>query len=116
MESGKHLSDAAASGIAPNHDVAQTKLLSETFNVLDVVLDQIGALGIPGGVAMAAHIHGQHVISRCKVRRDVVEGMRDPSDAMQHDQRRLVRGAPLEIVNAQTIHVDESVIRLWGLE
>ena len=60
---------------------------------------------------MAAHVDGQHVMIAREVRRDVIERVRVPRDAMQQDHRRPVGGAPLEIVKAQAVDGHEPIGR-----
>ena len=64
---------------------------------------------------MTSHVDGHDVILRSKVWRNVVERVRDASDAMQHDERRFLRRSPVEIVNSQAIDRDETIDRLRGL-
>jgi hypothetical protein len=58
MHSGKNLCDTSTGGVTPNHDVLKTKLLGQTFDVLDIILDQIGPLRIPVRISMATHVNG----------------------------------------------------------
>jgi hypothetical protein len=74
-----------------------------------VILDQIPAFGMPGGVAVAAHVDRDHVITRREMRRQVIEGAGDAIEAVNHDERRLVRIAPVHVVDAQTVDRDEAV-------
>ena len=62
---------------------------------------------------MPAHVDGDDVIIRRENRRKVIELMRHPADAMQHNERRFVGGTPVQIVKAQAIH-DEETVRVAG--
>ena len=90
MQPRKNLRDAATGGIAPNHDISKPKLLSQTFDVLDVIFNQICGFRIPIGIAVTAHVNRHHVIARREMRSDVIERVRDTADSVQHDQRLLV--------------------------
>src|SRR5262245_50654330 len=85
MESCKDLRDTAAGRIAPDHNVPKAELLGKTLNVLHVIFNKVRAFGIPARIAMPAHIDGQDVVARGEMRRDVIKGVRNPPDAMQHD-------------------------------
>jgi hypothetical protein len=58
---------------------------------------------------MPAHIDRHDVISGCEVRGEMIEGVRHPPDAVQQDKRWFVLVAPIEIVNAQAVHLYEAV-------
>ena len=58
---------------------------------VDHVLDQIGAVRVPRGVAVPSKIHRDHVVVRGEANREVIEAVRVSTDAVQHDQRRLAR-------------------------
>src|SRR5215813_13582166 len=85
MESSKHLRDTTAGGIAPDHDVPKTKLLGETFNVFHIIFDKVCAFRVPIRISVPTHIHRHHVIPWCEMRRNVIKGMGDTTDAVQHD-------------------------------
>ena len=58
---------------------------------------------------MSAHVDGDDVIISHECRGQMIELMRHAADAMQHDERRLVRGTPVQIVKTQAVHNDEPV-------
>src|SRR5262245_13801125 len=109
MQSRKDLGYSSTRRIAPDHDVSKPQLLRKTLNVFYVVLHQISAFRIPVRIAVTAHIDGHHVIPRGKMWRDVVKRMGDASDAVQHDQRLLIRCTPFEVMNAQPVYGDETI-------
>ena len=53
---------------------------------------------------MPAHIDRHHVIVRREIRRDVIELMRHPADAVQHDETAAYFRAPVQIVEPQAVH------------
>ena len=63
---------------------------------------------------MAAHVDGDHPIIARQVRRDVIERVRVPGDPVQHDERRLFRSTPVEIVQAQAVDRDKTILKLRG--
>src|SRR5207244_1451865 len=97
-------------------DFLKAKLLSQAFDVLDIILDQIRSLWIPSRIAMPAHIDSHDVIVRSEVRRDVIERVGHSANAVEHDERLLVRCAPFEVMDAQSANGDESVGGLLCLE
>ena len=60
---------------------------------------------------MPTHVDCKDVVIAGKARREMVERMRDAPDAVQHDERRLVRAAPVQVMNAQAVNGDEPVGR-----
>ena len=58
---------------------------------------------------MTAHVQRDDAIVAGEVARQVIEGVRVARDPVQEDQRRLRGGAPLEIVEAQTVDRREAV-------
>ena len=54
---------------------------------------------------MATHVHGDHVMALEKMRRQMVEVVRDAGDAVQQYQRLFAASAPVEIVNTNTVRV-----------
>ena len=88
---------------------AEPQLRDEPLEILDVVLDEVRALGTPARVAVAAHVEREHVVVAREVGRDVVEGVRVPRDAVQQDHRRLRGVAPFQIVKAQAVDRREAV-------
>ena len=59
---------------------------------------------------MAAHVNRENVIVVVELRRDVVEGVGDAADPVQHDEGLLALGAPVKIVQAQAVDGDEAVL------
>ena len=90
-------------------DAADSQLPDEPFEILDVVLDQVRALGTPARIAVAAHVDGEHVVVAGEVDGDVVEGVGVLRDAVQQNQRRLRGRAPLEVVEPQPVHRHGSI-------
>src|SRR5207249_10204113 len=109
LQSGKYLRDAATGRISPNDDISKLKLRGKTFDVFDVVLDEIGALRIPIGIAVTAHVDCHHVIVLVEVRGNVVEGVRHAAYAVQHDQGRLIGRTPIQVVDPKTVDGHETV-------
>jgi hypothetical protein len=101
MQPGEHLRHAAAGRVAEQRDALQPQLRHQIFEILDVILDQVIAFGIPIRVAVAAHVDREDVKVAREVRREVVEGVRVPRDPVEQDHRRLLRAAPIEVVQAQ---------------
>ena len=58
------LNDTAACRISPEDEVAKSELLHDAFEVTNVILDEITPLRIPAGVAMSAHVDGDHAMGR----------------------------------------------------
>ena len=58
---------------------------------------------------MAAHVDGQHVVAGVEMRGQVIESTRDAIEAVHHDERRLVGIAPIDVVDAQAIDVEDVI-------
>src|SRR5690606_11813737 len=79
----------------------------------DVIFDEIVAVGVPAGIAVAAHIDGQNMEVADETRGNVVERVGYTTDAVQHDQRLAAFSAPIEIMNAHAVVAfDETIYRL----
>src|SRR5947208_1808909 len=114
MHTREYLRYSSAGRVPPDHDVAKSQLLCDSDDVFNVILYQIGSVGIPGRVTIAEYIYSHHVLLRCEIRRDVIERMRHASDAVKDDYRLFVRGTPVEVMDAEAIDCDETVG--WLLE
>ena len=53
---------------------------------------------------MAAHVDRHHVVVALEMRRQMIELMRHAADAVEHDKRRLLRRAPIQVMKPQSIH------------
>ena len=108
---GVDLDDAAAHRVPVEHDVLQIELLDQRVEIARVVLGQVLVLGGPVGVAVTPERHGDDVIVLVEERRDLVEAVPRPVDAVQHDERALAGIAPVDIVNlASLLRGDELVL------
>src|SRR5262245_27237801 len=112
MLASEDLNDAAAGGIAPEHQVAKRQLLNDTLEIADVILDEVTSLRIPARVAVAAHVDREHAVIRGESRREMIERTRVAIKPVNHDHRRLSLPAPVDVVNAKTIDVEEAIRRL----
>src|SRR4051812_16213307 len=112
MSTSEDLRDPAACRVAPQHDVAKIHLRDEALDVAHVVLDEVAAFRVPAGIAVAAHVYGEHVKTLGEVRREMVERLRHAPDAMQQDHRLCIRIAPFEHMDAKAIDGDEALHRL----
>ena len=104
MQAGEHLHDAAARRVAEQREAPQPQRVDERLEIPDVVLHEVGAFGTPRRVAVPAHVEGDDVVVAGERRRDVVERVRVPGDAVEQDHRRLRRVAPFEVVEAEAVH------------
>jgi hypothetical protein len=80
-------------------------LLAQRIDQVGEIQQQRGhgviGIGRPGAVAMAAQIRGDHVPVGGQFARDPVHRMGMVEAAVLQDQRRRIRVAPVEIVQAQ---------------
>jgi hypothetical protein len=58
---------------------------------------------------MASHVDRDHVVILLIAPGDVIECVRRPRNAVQHDERRLALVAPVQEVNPQAVDGDEAV-------
>jgi hypothetical protein len=84
-------------------------LRDDPLEVADVVFDEVASLRIPARVTVSPHVDGEHAISRGEPCGDVVERPSHAVEAVDHDQRLLSLATPINVVEAKTIHLEETV-------
>src|SRR4029453_12852744 len=109
MQARDHLYDSPSRRVTEQSYVANFELLEQSFEILDVVFDEIRTLGTPRRVAMTPHVDRQHPVVARQVGCDVIECVRVAGGPVQGDHRRPGRIAPLEVMKPQAVDGDEAV-------
>ena len=78
-----HLRHAPAGGLPPQHEIGEAEFGDQRFDIADVILDEVGRLRMPVGVAVATQVGRDDAVAPRKVRREVVEVVRGAADAVQ---------------------------------
>ena len=103
MESREDLHDATAGGVAPQVESAQLELADNTFEILDVVLDEIPRAGIPIRIAVSSHVDSDDVIAIRQNWEQCGRTCAPRGRCRGSDERWLVTTAPIQIVDAEAV-------------